>query len=288
MARIEQGALERFVHDMLARSLSCNDWLCDANFSDLSDVSQNIFDPPARDAMGMIFKRCVEVIDKTTQIQTDGTLNSLDVIDFHSHIGWILKYQDHKAYLGKITLLESTRLIIGVRSYFSGHGTVRGGDQVRIGAFCSIAEGLFANCFRDFHPMTHASTYNFSENRRLKEDGINIDLHYQEFEDTHNGIEIGNDVWIGRNVRIYHGSKIGDGCVIAEGSLVRGELEPYGIYAGQPARLIRYRFSKNICRQLKEIAWWNWSMQKIVENKTFFNSPFDDPNINISSLIDQK
>jgi len=285
MVLIEDGAQKRFVSDVLSRSLSCNDWLCDEAFSSLPDITPDLFPSTAQDAMKKVFERCVDVLAMNTKIQTVDSLDSPKIIDFHSHFGWILKRGEHKAYLGKISLLEKTRLIIGPRSYFSGHGTLRGGDKIKIGSFCSIAEGVFANCFRDFHPMTHASTYNFAENRRLKEDGLNIEINYQEFKDAQDGIEIGNDVWIGRNVRIYHGSKIGDGCVIAEGSFVRGELEPFGIYAGRPARLIRYRFDEKIRTQLSELAWWHWPIQKIHENRSFFEAALDSSDLDIRSLL---
>ncbi len=54
---------------------------------------------------------------------------------------------------------------------------------------------------------------------------------------------IGNDVWIGANCNIKAGVKIGNGSIIAMGSLVLDDIPPYVIYGGVPARLIKHRFA---------------------------------------------
>lgn len=58
---------------------------------------------------------------------------------------------------------------------------------------------------------------------------------------TTKGIRIGNDVWVGCNVAILDGISIGDGAIIGAGSVVRQSVEPFAIYAGNPARKIRVR-----------------------------------------------
>ena len=55
-------------------------------------------------------------------------------------------------------------------------------------------------------------------------------------------VRIGNDVWIGTEAKILEGITIGDGAVIGMGSIVTKDVEPYAIYAGNPARCIRKRF----------------------------------------------
>ena len=177
-------------------------------------------------------------------------------------------------------------MTMGRRSYISGPSVIRGGAELNIGGFCSLAEGLYINTFRDFHPMTHASTVNFGGNRRILEDGLSMPIHYSEFEKAENGIKIGNDVWIGRNVRISHGVNIGDGCIIGERSLIRNDCEPYGIYVGTPARLIRYRFDECIREQLLKIRWWDWPFGKIQRNITFFNTQLTSFTGDLEDLID--
>lgn len=79
------------------------------------------------------------------------------------------------------------------------------------------------------------------------------------------GVSIGNDVWIGINVTIKPGITIGDGAVIGMGAVVVKDVEPYAIVGGNPAKLIRYRFSPEIIEQLLKIKWWEWSDDQIRE-----------------------
>ena len=76
-------------------------------------------------------------------------------------------------------------------------------------------------------------------------------------------ILIGNDVWIGDNVTILGGNIIGDGAVVATGSIVTKDVPPYAIVAGNPARIIKYRFEKDIVDDLQKIQWWLWSPEQL-------------------------
>ena len=86
-------------------------------------------------------------------------------------------------------------------------------------------------------------------------------------------VTIGNDVWIGGNVTILPGVNIGDGAIVAAGAVVTKDVEPYAIVGGVPARVIKYRFSKDVIDKLLEIKWWNWSLDKIEENIDLFFEP---------------
>ena len=89
-------------------------------------------------------------------------------------------------------------------------------------------------------------------------------------EDTK--LSIGNDVWIGQNAILLSGAKnIGDGAVIAAGSLVTKDVQPYAVVAGVPARVIKYRFSQDIINELLKIKWWNWPPEKIFRHHDLFN-----------------
>ncbi len=70
-------------------------------------------------------------------------------------------------------------------------------------------------------------------------------------------IRIGNDVWIGNDVKILDGAVIGDGAVVGSGAVVKGELPPYSISAGVPAKVIRYRFSEDEIKGLLADPWWD-------------------------------
>jgi virginiamycin A acetyltransferase len=77
---------------------------------------------------------------------------------------------------------------------------------------------------------------------------------------------IGHDVWIGDGATIMAGSIIGHGAVIGARAVVAGIVPPYAIVAGNPARLIRMRFSRETIDQLLAEAWWDWPIERIRES----------------------
>jgi virginiamycin A acetyltransferase len=89
-------------------------------------------------------------------------------------------------------------------------------------------------------------------------------------------VQIGNDVWIGNDARILSGVKIGDGAVIGAMTVVAKDIPPYAVVVGNPARIIKYRFSESQIKSLLKIRWWDWPHQKINENaKLFFSHDID-------------
>jgi acetyltransferase-like isoleucine patch superfamily enzyme len=83
---------------------------------------------------------------------------------------------------------------------------------------------------------------------------------------------IKNDVWIGDEVMMLGGGIIENGCIIGARSLLPPNFrsEPYGVYAGSPARLIRFRFSEKIRAALNELAWWEMPLSWIRDNNALF------------------
>jgi hypothetical protein len=67
---------------------------------------------------------------------------------------------------------------------------------------------------------------------------------------------IGNDVWIGGDTTIHSGVTIGDGAVIAGQSVVARSVPPYAIVAGNPAKVVKYRFDDETIAGLLEVKWW--------------------------------
>ena len=84
---------------------------------------------------------------------------------------------------------------------------------------------------------------------------------------------IGNDVWIGMGAYIKSGVTISDGAVIGMGSVVTKDVGPYEIWAGNPAKLIRKRFTDATIDQLCSTKWWTWEEEKISEYSVYFNDP---------------
>ena len=127
----------------------------------------------------------------------------------------------------------------------------------KIGAFCSIASGVKVFLGGE-HRVDWVTTYPFNV---LYESGRHLTGHPK----TKGDVIIGNDVWIGTEAMIMSGVKIGDGAVVGARSLVTQDIEPYAIYAGNPARFVRKRFDDTTIRNLLELEWWNFSDEEIEE-----------------------
>lgn len=133
---------------------------------------------------------------------------------------------------------------------------------LHIGRYCSIAAGCQIILGGNHHTKW-ISTYAFYQEADKFPAFSNLG---QENSINHGNIKIGNDVWIGRNVMILPGTHIGDGAVIGAGSIVAGNIPPYSIAVGNPCRVVRSRFTESQIRMLEDIAWWNWSYEKINAN----------------------
>ncbi|WP_114953718.1 CatB-related O-acetyltransferase [Sphingosinicella terrae] len=76
-------------------------------------------------------------------------------------------------------------------------------------------------------------------------------------------IRIGNDVWIGEGAFIRRGVSIGDGAIVASRSVVTGDVPPYAIVGGTPARIIRYRFEAPVVDDLLRLSWWTYGLSAL-------------------------
>ncbi len=163
----------------------------------------------------------------------------------------------------KVTFISSK---IGDYSYIQSNSIV---INSTIGKFCSI--GSFVNIGLANHPTNHISTSPiFYDNTQP--------LPYffskkNTFFDSVKQTIIEDDVWIGNNVLIKSGIKVGIGSVIGAGSIVTKDIPPYSIAAGNPAKIIRMRFSKELVEKLIQSNWT--SNRKNILNKlsNYFNEP---------------
>jgi virginiamycin A acetyltransferase len=135
------------------------------------------------------------------------------------------------------------------------------GDHLIIGRFCAIAAGVEFIMNGANHLMDRLSTYPFEIFGQGWEDET-IDYAKGSRGDT----VIGNDVWIGTGATIMPGVTIGDGAVIGAKAVVAKDVPAFGVAAGNPAEIRKYRFSPEIIDRLLAIAWWNWPVEKITAN----------------------
>ncbi len=129
-------------------------------------------------------------------------------------------------------------------------------SKINIGYYCSIGESV-TFILDASHPTSFISTYPF----KVKLLGI------EEFEATSKGdINICDDVWIGYGATIMSGVSIGQGAVVAAGSVVTKDVPPYAIVGGIPARIIRYRFNDDIVDCLLKVDFKHISKSFVAKN----------------------
>jgi virginiamycin A acetyltransferase len=144
------------------------------------------------------------------------------------------------------------------------------GDKLIIGKFCMIASGVTFVMNGANHLTDAVSAYPFAvfgQGWAQAMDGKS----YPVKGDT----VVGNDVWIGHNATIVAGVTIGDGAIIATNSTVVKDVAPYTIVGGNPAQVIRARFSPEATAQLLRLRWWDWDIDKITRNVAVLTS--NDP-----------
>jgi acetyltransferase-like isoleucine patch superfamily enzyme len=242
------------------------------------------------DLLENVFEYLTSWIRESVRIRHSHHSEAIVDINFDRRFGWIVADETgRKGFLGKLSLATTgkTNLEIGHRTYISGDWLFNGRGSLAIGSYTSIGQDLAIRIARD-HPMQYPSMLNFNKEARLVQDGQRIPLEMDEalFGGDFR-VSIGNDVWIGRNVEINIDVKIDDGCVIGERSLVlKGtRTEPYGVYAGVPAKKIGSRFSKQVISELLEVKWWDWAEEKIRENHRFFSTDLTQCKLPLKELI---
>ena len=172
---------------------------------------------------------------------------------------WHFTQSNESAILGP-------QIKVGKHTY--GHENIRTawgeGSVVEIGSFTSIAANLHIQLGGN-HNSKWISTYPFghvSEDEKVVFSPPSLN-HPVAPKSVH----IGNDVWIGNNVTIMGGARIGDGAIVAMNSHVVGEIGAYQVFGGNPARKIRDRFSRDIIDELCELRWWDEEDEKIQKIK---------------------
>jgi len=134
------------------------------------------------------------------------------------------------------------------------------GDRLIIGKFCSIASDVKFIMNGGNHCTDWFTNYPFSVF------GNGWEHAMPDSWPNKGDTVIGNDVWIGYGAMLMPGVQVGDGAIIATGSVVTRNVEPYAVVGGNPAALIRKRFDDAVIQTLLHIRWWDWNIQKITRH----------------------
>lgn len=168
---------------------------------------------------------------------------------------------DSKAYL-------SGQVLIGSYTYagslccrlYSKH------EKILIGSFCSIADQVVVMGGGN-HRTDRCTTYPLSRIFSMIDPETDVEIPSK-------ATVIGSDCWIGMKTTILPGLEIGHGSVIGACSVVTRDVPPYHIAAGNPARIIRSRFSETVIQQSLQIQWWSWPITSIHKaHKLLYQNP---------------
>src|SRR5499426_4670331 len=143
--------------------------------------------------------------------------------------------------------------------------------RATVGSFGAIGARTAINPFN--HPTSWLSTNEFQYHPKSFDwvDEYNDFVRLERTPDMFKHVTIGNDVWTGHNVNVTAGVNVGDGVVIAAGSVVTKDVPPYAIVGGVPATVIRYRFHERTIKRLLRLKWWELELSELS------GLPFRDP-----------
>ena len=150
-----------------------------------------------------------------------------------------------------------TAVEIGDGTGINGKIRIVGGARVMIGKYCAI--GSDVKIISSNHDITKANL----------QSKFATDFFNQSIDVLKGETKIGNNVWIGDSVIILPGVQVGDGAVLGAGSIVTKNIPPFVVAVGNPAKVIKFRFSQKIIKKLLKISWWDWPINKIILNKNF-------------------
>lgn len=147
--------------------------------------------------------------------------------------------------------------IIGSGTRINGKIVIKGSGKAELGKYCAIGEDV--KIITSNHDTSELNLQ-YALQRKI---GLKVNPIPEN-------VIIGNNVWIGDSVIILSGVTIGNGAVLAAGSVVTKSIEPYTIVGGVPAKFIKSRFTQDKIDEIEKLKWWDWSIQKMKENKHVF------------------
>lgn len=191
----------------------------------------------------------------------------------HLIIGHNTKIKRDSKFEGYNKILDNSYFSgeIGYASYIGKNSVVVG----KIGKYCSISENVmfltkthpvkdFVSTHPAFYSLKKQSGFTYVKNQLFDEE--------PRYQGEKYSINVGNDVYIGYGVTIIGPVKIGDGSIIAANSIVTHDVLPYSIVGGNPAKIIRMRFSDKEIKFLLKLKWWEKDPKLLQKNVEYFSS----------------
>lgn len=171
--------------------------------------------------------------------------------------------QVHDCVLGPWTRVGArtslSEVTFGAYSYIVTDASATYAD---IGKFCSIARDARINPGN--HPTWKAAQHHFSYRAVSYDLADADDQEFFEWRRAHR-VVLGHDVWIGHGATVLPGVTIGTGAVVGAGAVVSKDVPPFTIVGGVPSHPIRQRFPQAVQDGLLELAWWDWSHDRLAD-----------------------
>ena len=119
---------------------------------------------------------------------------------------------------------------------------------------------------------THGHNYNWIASYPLDEFDEDYNGYSHKAHKKKGDTIIGNDVWFGAESLVMPGMHIDHGAVIAARSVVAKNIGPYEIWGGNPAKLIKKRFTDDEIEKLLQIKWWDLDIETLKQNLPLLRS----------------
>ena len=172
-------------------------------------------------------------------------------------------------YVGKGSILIYSEL--GYGSYVSDRASLL---KTKVGRYTSIAPDVkivsgqhptsrFVSTYPAFFSKSCATGLSYVEESCFQEAKYALNIYY---------VSIGNDAWIGQDVKLMEGVTVGNGAIVAAGAVVVHDVPAYAIVGGVPAKVIRYRFTPEQIQYLQELRWWDKPEEWIKKHVSFFQN----------------
>ena len=156
---------------------------------------------------------------------------------------------------------------IGMYSYGGCFDPLHIMAHTKIGRYCSFGSGVWR--FNANHPLTFKSTHPYFYNPLCG--------HVEQELIHRSELVVGNDVWVGQNAIILSRvRRIGDGAVIGAGAVVTKDVPDFAVVVGNPAKVVKYRFSEEERLKIKSLKWWDKDIKELQKDLDEFTRPFEN------------
>lgn len=189
------------------------------------------------------------------------------ILQYLCEVLWQVLSRQH-SYWTYHRLIRSGVLTVGRHTYGLPEVEVYKGSESRviIHSFCSISPRVLF-IVGGIHRKEWVSLFPFRALWKMP------GAYSDGMPTTKGDIVVGCDVWLGTEAMILSGVTVGHGSVVCARSVVTRNVPPFAIVAGVPARVIGYRFDEPTRARLLQVAWWDWSDNKIRMAVSSLSSP---------------